>query len=122
MEGPLPQVKQICLGMPEATFEEHGEHVSFLIRRKVFTYYLNNHHSDGIVGINCKVLPGDNIALIKSDPKKFYMPAYIGSRGWVGLRLDVLNVDWDEASSLISGSYQLIAPKKLSAIVAAREQ
>jgi predicted DNA-binding protein (MmcQ/YjbR family) len=120
--NPLARVKKISLALPEAVCEMHREHASFLVRKKVFTYYLNNHHGDGIVGINCKVLPGDNATLVKAHPEKFYLPAYIASRGWVGLRLDVDAVDWEEVSDLIAGSYQLVAPQKLAAIVEGREQ
>ena len=121
MKNPLARVQEICLGLPEAVCELHGDHASFLVKKKTFTYYLNNHHGDGIVGVNCKVLPGDNAALVKAQPEKFYMPAYIASRGWVGLRLDLAHVDWEEVADLISGSYQLVAPKKLAALVEARE-
>jgi hypothetical protein len=113
----LERVKEICLRLPEAVCEMHGEHASFLVRKKTFAYYLNNHHGDGILGITCKVLPGDNVALAKAQPRKFYMPAYVGSKGWVGLRLDLGEVDWDEVRDLALGSYQLVAPKKLAAMV-----
>ena len=122
MPEPLARVQKICMALPEALCEMHGEHASFLVRKKTFTYYLNNHHGDGILGINCKVLPGDNAALVKANPEKFYMPAYIASRGWVGLRLDRGAVDWEEVSDLILGSYQLVAPRKLAALVEGREQ
>jgi hypothetical protein len=65
----------------------------------------------------CKVLPGDNAALIKADPKRFYMPAYVGPRGWVGLRLDVGRVNWGEVEELAKGSYRLVAEKKSAAVV-----
>jgi hypothetical protein len=63
----------------------------------------------------CKVLPGDNAALIKADPKRFYMPAYVGPRGWVGLRLDGKRIDWGEVEELARGSYKLVAGKVLAA-------
>ncbi len=85
--------------------------------KKIFAYFLNDHHGDGIVGVVCKVLPGDNAALIKADPKRFYMPAYVGPRGWVGLRLDVGRVNWGEVEELVKGSYELVAGKKSTAIV-----
>ena len=110
----LERVKKICLALPEAICELHGDHASFLVRKKTFTYYLNNHHGDGIIGINCKVLPGDNAALAKSNPSRFYLPAYIGPRGWVALRLDVGKGDWSEVSELMMTSYRLVAPKTLT--------
>ena len=62
----------------------------------------------------CKVLPGDNEALVAAHPAKFYLPAYIGPRGWVALRLDVSGLDWNEVAELVVGSYKLIAPKRLA--------
>lgn len=113
----LDQVSRLCLAMPEAVREIHGSHASFLVRKKTFAYFLDNHHGDGILGINCKALPGDNLALIAADPQRFYMPAYIGPRGWVGLRLDQGEIDWDEVSEMLKLSYKLTAPKKLAAMI-----
>ena len=62
----------------------------------------------------CKVLPGDNEALVAAHPAKFYLPAYIGPRGWVALRLDVSGLDWNEVAELVVTSYKLIAPKRLA--------
>jgi hypothetical protein len=54
---------------------------------------------------------------IDSDPEMFYSPAYIGPRGWVGLRLDLDDVDWTLVVNHVTESYRLIAPKRLSALV-----
>src|SRR5262252_1408467 len=107
----LRKLTKICLALPEATRETMGKHAGFSVRKKRFAYFLNDHHGDGIVGITRKVLPGDNTALIASDPGRFYMPAYVGSRGWVGLRLDLGEVDWEEVEELMTHSYRLAAPK-----------
>ena len=106
----LAKLTKICLALPETTRRTHGEHAAFLVRKKVFVYFLYDHHGDGMVGLACKVLRGDNARLVAADPKRFYMPAYIASRGWVALRLDVGKVDWEEVRELVSGSYQLLAP------------
>jgi hypothetical protein len=113
----LARFAKICLGFPQAEREVMGAHASFKVKKKTFAYFLNDHHGDGIVGVWCKVLPGDNTALIKADPKRFYMPAYVGPRGWVGLRLDVGRVNWSEVEELAKGSYQLLAGKTLPALV-----
>jgi predicted DNA-binding protein (MmcQ/YjbR family) len=113
----LARFTKICLGFPRAEREMMGAHAGFKVKKKTFAYFLNNHHGDGIVGVLCKVLPGDNAALIKADPKRFYMPAYVGPRGWVGFRLDVGRVDWGEVDELAKGSYQLVAGKKPAAVV-----
>ena len=113
----MTRLTKICLALPEATRTTCGSHAAFLIKKKNFAYFLYDHHGDGIIGVTCKVLPGDNARLVAADPKRFYMPAYIASKGWVALRLDVGEVDWGEVRELISGSYQLIAPKRLAAMV-----
>ena len=110
----LTKLDAICARFPESTRLDQAGHATFLVRKKPYTYFLNNHHGDGIIGIACKALPGDNQRLIDSEAARFYMPAYVGPRGWVALRLDTAKVDWEEVSELILGSYLLIAPKTLA--------
>jgi len=113
----LARLAEICLALPEASRLDQGDHASFLVRTKVFAYYLDNHHGDEIVSVCCKALPGDNQRLIEANPRKFYLPAYIGPRGWVGVRLDLLTIDWTEVKEIVRGSYELSAPKKLLALL-----
>jgi phosphoribosylglycinamide formyltransferase-1 len=113
----LVRLTKIALALPETAREYRGSHAQFLVRKKTFAYFLNDHHGDGIVAVTCKVLPGDNTVLASTSPDRFYLPAYIGSRGWVALRLDVGTVDWDEVKELLAGSYRLVAPKRLAALV-----
>lgn len=109
----MARMSGICLGLPGVTRTQMGDHAKFQVGGKIFAYLLNNHHGDGIVGFWCKALPGDNQRLIEANPRRFYMPAYVGPRGWVGLRLDSPRVDWSEARELVRGSFLLVAPKKL---------
>jgi len=113
----LTRLTEIALALPEATRQICGSHAQFLVRKKTFAYFLDNHHGDGIVAVTGKVLPGDNKALSEAQPRRFYLPAYLASKGWVALRLDVGKVDWDEARELLLGSYALIAPKRLAELV-----
>jgi|SRR5947209_19875091 len=117
----LKRVDQICLGLSETTSQRHGSHAAFLVRKKKFAYYLNNHHGDGIVALACKVGPGDNQLLVKAQPDRFYLPAYLASRGWVAPRLDGPEIDWDEVRELLHESYRRIAPKRLAATVPSLE-
>ena len=94
---------KICLALPGASRTDSGSHATFTVQKRVFAYFLNNHHGDGIVSIACKALPGDNAVL----------GAYIGARGWVGLRLDRGKIDWEEVRELVTGSYRMVAPKRL---------
>src|SRR5580704_14711667 len=110
----LARLTEIALALPEATRQIYGSHAQFLVRKKTFAYFLDNYHGDGIVAVTCKVLPGDNKALAEAQPRRFYLPAYLASRGWVALRLDIGKIDWDEVNDLLMGSYALIAPRRLA--------
>lgn len=115
----LDRLTSLALALPEASRELSGSHASFRVRKKTFAYFLDNHHGDGIVAVTCKVLPGENSALAKAQPKRYYLPAYIGPRGWVALRLDLARIDWSEVRDLLLTSYVLTAPKRLAALVRA---
>jgi len=110
----LIRLTEICLRLPEVVREYNGDHAAFRVRKKTVAYFLDNHHGDGIVSIVCKVLPGGNTALVKAKPAKFYIPTYLGPRGWAAMRLDIGEIDWDEVTRLVVGSYQLVAPKRLA--------
>jgi len=113
----LTRVTEIALTVPEVTRQVQGSHASFLVRKKPFAYFLNDHHGDGIVGITCKVMPGENNALVAAQPRRFYLPAYLASRGWVALRLDAGRINWTEVRDLLIGSYLLLAPKTLARLL-----
>lgn len=115
----LDRLTALALAFPEASRELSGSHASFRIRKKTFAYFLNDHHGDGIVAVTCKVLPGENAALAQAQPNRYYLPAYIGPRGWVALRLDLPKIDWSEVRDLLLTSYVLTAPKRLAALVRA---
>jgi hypothetical protein len=71
---PLTRITQIALELPEVSRRVHGHHAAFLVRKKVFAYYLHNHHGDGIVSLAAKALPGDNTSLVGSQPSAFISP------------------------------------------------
>jgi hypothetical protein len=77
----LVRCTKICFRFLRAVPEIIGSHASFKVGKKTFACFLNDHHGDGIVGVLCKVLAGDNAALIKADPKRFYMPACVNREG-----------------------------------------
>jgi hypothetical protein len=110
----LERLCAICLDLPEAKGEITGRHAAFRVRGRTFVYFLDDHHGDGIVGLAAKAAPGAAEALIAEAPERFYRPAYLGHRGWVGVRLDLGAVDWDEVAGFVVESYRLCAPKSLA--------
>jgi phosphoribosylglycinamide formyltransferase-1 len=113
----LTKLAKICLALPGTERRDYGDHADFRVRGKVFAYFLNNHHGDGIVSVCCKAALGENVDRASREPQRFYLPAYIGPRGWFGLRLQRKAVDWSEVSNLVDLSYCLVAPKSLAKAV-----
>lgn len=109
----LERLTSVCLALSEANCEHESRHATFRVRKKTFAYFLDDHHGDGIVGVCVKVAAGENDALVAANPKRFYSPAYIGARGWVGVRLDVGRVDWRDVAERVDASYRRAAPKRL---------
>jgi hypothetical protein len=113
---PRARLIAICRAFPEVT-SDGDQHVNFRVRNRTFAWYLEDHHGDGRVALCCKAAPGEQEALIGSDPARFYRPAYLGARGWIAVRLDTGDVDWDEVAELALDAYRLTAPKRLRARV-----
>lgn len=116
-ERALARVAAIALALPEAVRQDREAHADFRVRDKVFAYFLRNHHGDGIISVCCKTARDEHRDWVASDPVRYYLPAYIGARGWVGIRLDVSPVSWPQVADLINDSYRLTAPKRLVAMV-----
>jgi phosphoribosylglycinamide formyltransferase-1 len=117
----LRKLTEVCLALPDMVRKISGDHADFRVRGKVFVYFLNNHHGDGIVSVCCRSELGENVDRAHREPQRFYLPAYIGPRGWFGLRIDRGKIDWEEVKNLVELSYRLAAPKTLIKALEARE-
>jgi predicted DNA-binding protein (MmcQ/YjbR family) len=107
------RLREICFSLPEAAEKPFGGHTapSFRIRDKLFVMTSEDGRS-----MTFKAGPGVQEALVADDPERFFVPAYVGGKGWVGARLDV-EQDWDEIAELIEDSYRMIAPKRLATLL-----
>ena len=111
----LKRVRAICLALPETNERpSHGSPAFFVRDRKTLAMFLDNHHGDGRLAIWCPAPPCVQGELARQEPDRFFVPPYVGHRGWVGVRLDV-DVDWDEVADIVEDAYRLVAPKKLVA-------
>ena len=109
---------KICESFPEVVVESAGEgHFSFRIRKRIFAYYSFDHHGDGMIAFMCKASLSEQRRLVREDPDSFFVPPYLGSKGWIAIRLDLDEVDWDTVSELARRAYQDLAPRKLAALV-----
>jgi hypothetical protein len=107
----LARLRTIALAMP-ATDEaiNHGR-PCFRVREKTFVMFLDNHHRDGRVAIWCKAPPGAQTMIVEGDPERFFVPPYVGPKGWIGARLD-RKPDWAAIRALVEESYAMTAEPK----------
>ena len=108
---PLQHLRRICLALPESEERETWELPTFRVRAKIFAMQVDD---DSRPAVWFKAPSGSQEVLVGSDPKRFFVPPYVGHKGWVGMRLD-RRPDWDEVTLLIRRSYRLVAPKRLAA-------
>jgi len=120
-EERLAKLATICLALPETSMVSSGSHASFIVRKKTFLYFLNNHHSDGIVSMCWRTTRSENATWAAHDSGRFYLPAYLGAQGWAAMRLDVGPIAWNEVTGFVLDSYRLVAPKRLSATLGPRD-
>ena len=111
----LDKVRKRCLALPEVTERpSHGAPTWFVRDKKTFVTFHDDHHGDGRLAIWCAAPPGVQELLVEEEPERFFRPAYVGHRGWLGVRLDV-EVDWDELAQIVEDAYRVAAPKQLIA-------
>jgi len=111
-EDPLDTLRRLCRGLPETTERlSHGEPTWFVRGRKTFVMYADHHHDDRLA-LWCAAPPGVQDALVGSDPERFFVPPYVGGRGWVGVRIDG-DLDWDEVAEVCEDGYRVVAPATL---------
>lgn len=112
----LEAVRAICLDLPETSERpSHGAPTFFIRSNRSFATVWDNHHGDGRFALICAAPAGMQAALVEADPDRFYVPAYVGHRGWIGVRLDR-----DEIAGIVEDAYAEVAPPKLVETAARR--
>jgi hypothetical protein len=109
----IEKLRKICLALPEAEEQPFGGHTSpaFRVRQKLFVMI-----SEDRTMMTLKAPKGAQAVLVNSDPERFFVPKYVGSKGWVGVQLNLKKApDWDELAEMICESYLMTAPKRLAA-------
>jgi hypothetical protein len=108
----LERLRLICLAWPDVTERlSHGEPTWFVRDKKTFVTYANHHHDDRLA-FWCAAPAGAQEAMVTADRGRFFRPPYYGVRGWLGVYLDVPNVDWSVIADLVNDAYDQIANKR----------
>jgi len=129
MTTPSDRLRELCLALPETAEKEAWGEPTYRVRGKMFA--MEHRGKDGRSAVWCKAPPGSQEVLVGADPDRFFVPPYVGHKGWIGMWLDdgsdgspvdSAPVDWTEVDTVVRRSYALIAPKKLAAQLAAMEK
>ncbi|MDI9948391.1 MULTISPECIES: MmcQ/YjbR family DNA-binding protein [Rhodococcus] len=116
----LERLRTLCLALPEATERvSHGEPAWFVRKAPQFASLADRHHDDR-VAFWAAAPPGAQQDWVQRDPGRFFVPPYVGGRGWIGVYLDVPQ-DWDDVADIVEDAYRAVAPKTLIARLDAGE-
>ena len=109
----LERIREICLALPETSERlSHGAPTFFVRGKRAFVMVLTDHHGDGRFAIWCAAPDGLQSMLVEADPERFFVPPYVGHRGWLGVRLDRL-LDWAELTGIVEDAFAEVAPRSL---------
>jgi predicted DNA-binding protein (MmcQ/YjbR family) len=106
-------VREVCLWFPEAQeVLSHGS-PDFRVRGKTFASYVINHHGDGRIALWLNAPAGAQELYTQAEPKHFFVPPYVGPRGWLGVQLDK-GISWKRVAKLVREAYEKVAPPALA--------
>ncbi|MGH7435582.1 MAG: hypothetical protein ACRENE_07895, partial [Polyangiaceae bacterium] len=111
----LERLTAVCLALPDVTCERDRNYATFRVKKKPFVYFVDNHHGDGIVAACVKGDKREHARAIAADPARFYLPAYIGAHGYLGIRIDTKRVDWKLVAQRVAAAHALVRPAPSSA-------
>jgi hypothetical protein len=116
----LERLRAVCLALPEVEERlSHGAPTFFVRGKRPFLMVLADHHGDGRFAIWCAAAGGMQQMLVDADPERFFVPPYVGHRGWLGVRLD-RGLDWDKLAGVAEDAYAEIAPARLVEVAGRR--
>jgi len=98
--------------LPGAEVEDANGHTAYVVRGKRFAWLLVDHHGDERLALSVKAPPGAQEALVSSEPHRYFVPSYVGPRGWVGVDLHAADPDWDEIAALFEQAWRLTASRR----------
>lgn len=115
----LLRLTEICLALPGAQQKvSHGRPTFFT--KKVFALYggvIKGDHDPVPYGRSVIFLPEEAERPALVEDSRFFVPAYYGPSGWLGLNFAPAGseaaVDWAEVAELVECSYRLTAPRLL---------
>ncbi|MCB1635888.1 MAG: MmcQ/YjbR family DNA-binding protein [Xanthomonadales bacterium] len=105
-------VFELCEAFPGAErFTSHGSPNFRIQSGKVFAIFVVNHHHDGRVALWLPAPDGAQQRWVSDEPDHYFVPAYVGPRGWLGVHLD-RGLAWSAVTERVAEAWQTVAPRR----------
>lgn len=115
-ETPLERVRRLCLALPETCEKTAWGAPTFRVgsgrAQRMFATYADDHHGDGRLALWCAAPPGAQEVLARSEPARYFRPAYVGKNGWLGVVLE--RVDDATLAGHLRDAVRAVAPARLA--------
>ena len=109
----LQKIRELCLAFPETSERlSHGAPTFFVRDKRAFVMVLTDHHGDGRFTLWCAAPEGIQQMLTEADSDSYFVPPYVGHRGWLGVRLD-RDLGWADIAGVVEDAYLEVAPARL---------
>lgn len=107
--GPIDRLRAICLALPDTSEKVAWGEPTWRVRGRLFAQLDNHHHGAEHLAVWLPAPLGEQEALVKADPSRFFRPPYVGIRGWIGVRIDG-RPSWKQVADLVEQAYRHVAP------------
>ena len=117
----IDRVRKLCLALPDVFEKEAWGECTFRVTGgTMFAMTDNNHHGSGHIAVLVKAPQGVQEMLVTAAPERFFVPPYVGPKGWVGVLLEH-EVDWDEVADVLKDGHAMSTPTRQRAVTTRRK-
>ncbi|MDE3087337.1 MAG: MmcQ/YjbR family DNA-binding protein [Acidobacteriota bacterium] len=102
----------MCTALPGVTERPSHGSPAFFAGKQFVMVWPDGHHDHRFPHLWCAAPDGAQEDLVRGEPARYFRPPYVGSRGWLGVRLDG-TVDWAMVEALCEDAYRTVAPRRL---------
>jgi hypothetical protein len=114
--SPLTRLRKLCMALPEVREVEAWGEPTWRVKTMFAMYAAaGNQPGSGRASVWVKALKTNQELMVAADPKRFFVPPYVGPSGWIGVYLDSPKTDWAEVKELLWDAWRMSVPKKLAA-------
>ncbi len=102
------RLRKLCLAMPGATEKISWGAPTFRGSKRIFAWFASKdtHAGKGRDAAWLMAAPGRQERMVRTHPKRFFVPPYVGVMGWIGVWLDK-DCAWDELEHIVKAAFEL---------------